>query len=183
MREVRIITSPIPDDYDPRNDPLAKKARAVKAEKQTAAMGAIDLLERRVKNATAEIDLGGGDMIKVRTRLSKAEAARLEKAYAGIAETMAKTQREVTNEAGETVIEKIRDPTEKETAAVEDLSNRLFSMILYDPARTPDEIYDWLAANPDAFSPLDQGAVFLGYREIANAGAKKCEDLRNFRAQ
>jgi hypothetical protein len=170
-----------------KDDPEAQEAaaafKAIDTKKAIDANDAIAILERRVKNATAEIDLGDGDMIKVRTRLSKAEAARLEKAYAGIAETMAKTQREVTNEAGETVIEKIRDPTPEESAAVEDLSNRLFSMILYDPARTPDEIYDWLAANPDAFSPLDQGAVFLGYREIANNEGKKREDLRNFRAQ
>jgi len=168
---------------DPEAQEAAKAFAALDAKKARDANDAIAILERRVKNATAEIDLGGGDMIKVRTRLSKAEAGRLEKAYAGIAETMAKLQREVTNEAGETVIEKIRDPTPEESAAVEELSNRLFSMILYDPARTPDEIYDWLAANPDAFSPLDQGAVFLGYREIANNEGKKREDLRNFRAQ
>jgi len=177
------ITSPSSEPYDPRKSPLAKKARAVKAEKQTADMGAIDLLERRVKNATAEIDLGDGDMIKVRTRLSKAEAARLEKAYAGIAETMAKLQREVTNEAGETVIEKIRDPTPEESAAVEELSNRLFSMILYDPARTPDEIYAWLAANPDAFSQPDQDTIFLAYRWISEAEAEKRENLKKFRPQ
>ena len=180
---MRTIPAPVPDDYDPRKDPLAKKARAVKAEKNAANMGAIDLLERRVKNATAEIDLGDGDVIKVRTRLSKAEAARLEKAYAGIAGIMAKLQREVTNEAGETVIEKIRDPTDEETAAVEELSNRLFSMILYDPARTPDEIFDWLAANPDAFSQPDQDTIFLAYRWISEDEAKKRENLKKFRPQ
>lgn len=177
-------TIPSPDEpYDPRKSPLAKKARAAKAKKQTADMGAIDLLERRVKNATAEIDLGDGDMIRVRTRLSKAEAARLAEAYTGIAGIMAKLQRETTNEAGETVIEKIREPTEKEAAAIEDLSNRLFATILYDPTRTPDEIFDWLAANPDAISQPDQDTIFLQYRWISEDETKKREALRNFRPQ
>mgnify|MGYP000844603584 CR=1 FL=1 len=170
-----------------KDDPEAQKAAEafadLDAKKARDANDAIAILERRVKNATAEIDLGDGDMIKVRTRLSKAEAARLEKAYAGIASIMAKTQREVTNEAGETVIEKIRDPTDEETAAVEELSNRLFSMILYDPARTPDEIFDWLAANPDAFSQPDQDTIFLAYRWISEDEAKKRENLKKFRPQ
>ena len=177
------ITSPSSEPYDPRKSPLAKKARAVKAEKQTADMGAIDLRERRVKNATAAIDLGDGDVVRVRTRLSKGESRRIQTAYDEIAAMMAKIQREVVNEAGETVIEKIRDPTPKEEAAVEALSNRLFSLILYDPARTPDEIYDWLSANPDAFSQGDQDVIFLSYRWISEDEAKRREDLKKFRPQ
>jgi len=168
---------------DPEAQAAAEAFQAIDAKKSADAMGAIDMLERRVKNATAEIDLGDGDVIKVRTRLSKAESRRLAEAYAGIAAIVGKLQREVVNEAGETVIEKIREPTEKEAATVEDLSNRLFATILYDPDRTPDEICEWLAANPDAISQPDQDTIFLQYRWIAEDEAKKREDLRNFRPQ
>lgn|GEM_PF-2008510 len=168
---------------DPAHLAAVEKFRAHDVEKQAAAGSAIAMLERRVKTATADIPLGNGDVVKVRTRLSKTEAQRVKGLIGTIQAIEKKLKRATVNDAGETVVEIVREATPAEQTAVEEASDRFFSLILYDPVRTPDEIYAWLAANPGAFSEPDQETIFLTYRWIAEDEAQQRENLKKFRPQ
>jgi hypothetical protein len=172
------MTAPIDD---PEHRAAVERFRSVDTEQQVADASAIDLLQRRVRGATQEIDLGHGDCIRVRVRLARSEAQQVSDAYAGIAAIMQDCRREVANDNGAVTYEKIRDMTDDEAAAVVRYSNRLFAHILYDPARTPDDVYVWLCEHPDAFSDADQETIFLAYRWISEDEQEQRERLKRFR--
>jgi hypothetical protein len=158
---VRIIPDPLPDDYDPRNEPIAKKARAIKAEKRIADMGAIAVLERRSRQATKDVELPGGDVIQIRARLPKTEMQECARLFEAIA---------AAHGAGD-------------TATVEASSNALIGHLLYVDGMAPDEIAAWLDANPDKFSDLDAAEIVLGFGRMMIEEQARRERLQSFRAE
>lgn len=161
MREVRTIPHPIPDDYDPRDDPIAKKARAKKAEKQLADMGAIAVLERRSRTATKDVELPGGDTVPIRARLPRTEMQRCSELFHAIAEA---------HQAGA-------------AASVVDASNELIGHILYIDGMAPDEIRAWLDENPQAFSDVDATEIVLAFGQLILDEKARQERIATFRPE
>ena len=155
------MTSPSSEPYDPRKSPLAKKARAVKAEKQAADMGAIAILERRAQSATKEIELPGGDKIKIRNRLPRTEFAECVRLFGQIAERHA---------AGD---------TEGSEAA----SNALVGHILYMEDMTPDEIAAWIEANPQSVSDIDAEEIVLEFKRMRREELARLKRIADFREE
>ena len=161
MREVRIITSPIPDDYDPRTDPLAKKARAKKAEKARDANDAIAILERRAHTATKEIELPGGDVVRIRNRLPRTEFAECGRLENEIAERYA---------AGD-------------LPGVIAASHALIGHVLYMEDMTPEQVTAWLNENPQSVSDIDAEEIILGYRAMRREELARLKRIAAFREE
>ena len=161
MREVRTIPPSNSDEYDPRDEPIAKKARAKKAEKARDANDAIAILERRAQSATKEIELPGGDIIKIRNRLPRTEFAECARLFGQIAERHA---------AGD---------TEGSEAA----SNALVGHILYMEDMTPDEIAAWIDANPQSVSDIDAEEIVLEFKRMRREELARLKRIADFREE
>lgn len=158
---MRTIPPSIPDDYDPRDEPIAKKARAKKAEKARDANDAITILERRAHTATKEIELPGGDIIKIRNRLPRTEFAECGRLENEIAERYA---------AGD-------------LPGVIAASHALIGHVLYMEDMTPEEITAWLDANPQSVSDIDAEEIVLEYRKMRREELARLKRIAAFREE
>jgi hypothetical protein len=161
MREVRAITAPISDEYDPRTDPIAKKARAKKAEKAREDMGAIAILERRTRETTFPLELPGGDMIPIRSRIPRTEFEETARLFTAIYEARA---------AGD-------------AASSERYSNELLGHLLSIEGMTPAEITAWIGGHPEAISDLDAEEIVIAFLRMRKEELERQQRLRTFREE
>ena len=148
-----------------KDDPEAQKAAEafadLDAKKARDANDAIAILERRAQSATKEIELPGGDIIKIRNRLPRTEFAECVRLFGQIAERHA---------AGD---------TEGSEAA----SNALVGHILYMEDMTPDEIAAWIEANPQSVSDIDAEEIVLEFKRMRREELARLKKIADFREE
>lgn len=148
-----------------KDDPEAQKAAEafadLDAKKARDANDAIATLERRAQSATKEIELPGGDIIKIRNRLPRTEFAECVRLFGQIAERHA---------AGD---------TEGSEAA----SNALVGHILYMEDMTPDEIAAWIEANPQSISDIDAEEIVLEFKRMRREELARLKKIADFREE
>jgi len=145
----------------PAHAAALEKFKAVDTGRQRDANDAIAILERRAHTATKEIELPGGDVVKIYNRLSRtafAECGRLENE---IAERYA---------AGD-------------TPGVIAASNALIGHVLYIEGMTPDEVGAWLNANPQAVSDIDAEEIVLEFRRMRREELARLKQIADFREE
>jgi len=148
-----------------KNDPEAQEAAKafanLDAKKARDANDAIAILERRAHTATKEIDLPGGDVVKIYNRLSRtafAECGRLENE---IAERYA---------AGD-------------LPGVIAASHALIGHVLYMEDMTPEQVTAWLNENPQSVSDIDAEEIILGYRAMRREELARLKRIAAFREE
>jgi hypothetical protein len=146
---------------DPAHAAALEKFKAVDTGRQRDANDAIAILERRAQSATKEIELPGGDIIKIRNRLPRTEFAECARLFGQIAERHA---------AGD---------TEGSEAA----SNALVGHILYMEDMTPDEIAAWIEANPQSVSDIDAEEIVLEFRRMRREELARLKRIADFREE
>jgi len=146
---------------DPEHQEAVAKFKAVETGRQRDANDAIAILERRAQSATKEIELPGGDIIKIRNRLPRTEFAECVRLFGQIAERHA---------AGD---------TEGSEAA----SNALVGHILYMEDMTPDEIAAWIDANPQSISDIDAEEIVLEFKRMRREELARLKKIADFREE
>lgn len=148
-----------------KNDPEAQEAAKafanLDAKKARDANDAIAILERRAHTATKEIELPGGDVVKIYNRLSRtafAECGRLENE---IAERYA---------AGD-------------LPGVIAASHALIGHVLYMEDMTPEQVTAWLNENPQSVSDIDAEEIILGYRAMRREELARLKRIAAFREE
>jgi len=148
-----------------KNDPEAQEAAKafanLDAKKARDANDAIAILERRAHTATKEIELPGGDKIRIRSRLSRtefAEAVRLE---------------------GEISTRYAAGDNDGVIAA----SNALIGHLLYMEDMAPDEVGAWLNEHPDAVSDIDAEEIVLAFRRMRREELARLKQIADFREE
>lgn len=145
----------------PEHQKAVEKFKAVDTGRQRDANDAIAILERRAQSATKEIELPGGDIIKIRNRLPRTEFAECVRLFGQIAERHA---------AGD---------TEGSEAA----SNALVGHILYMEDMTPDEIAAWIEANPQSVSDIDAEEIVLEFKRMRREELARLKRIADFREE
>jgi len=146
---------------DPEAQEAAKAFANLDATKARDANDAIAILERRAHTATKEIDLPGGDVVKIYNRLSRtafAECGRLENE---IAERYA---------AGD-------------LPGVIAASHALIGHVLYMEDMTPEQVTAWLNENPQSVSDIDAEEIILGYRAMRREELARLKRIAAFREE
>ena len=146
---------------DPEAQEAAKAFATLDAKKARDANDAIAILERRAHTATKEIDLPGGDVVKIYNRLSRtafAECGRLENE---IAERYA---------AGD-------------LPGVIAASHALIGHVLYMEDMTPEQVTAWLNENPQSVSDIDAEEIILGYRAMRREELARLRRIAAFREE
>lgn len=145
----------------PEHQKAVEKFKKVNRRAAADANDAIAILERRAQSATKEIELPGGDIIKIRNRLPRTEFAECVRLFGQIAERHA---------AGD---------TEGSEAA----SNALVGHILYMEDMTPDEIAAWIDANPQSISDIDAEEIVLEFKRMRREELARLKKIANFREE
>jgi len=148
-----------------KNDPEAQEAAKafanLDAKKARDANDAIAILERRAHTATKEIELPGGDVIKIRNRLPRTEFAECGRLENEIAERYA---------AGD-------------LPGVIAASHALIGHVLYMKDMAPEEIAAWLDGNPQNVSDIDAEEIILGYRAMRREELARLKRIAAFREE
>lgn len=154
--------APAASSFDsPDHQKAVEKFKKVNRRTAADANDAIAILERRSKTATKEIDLPGGDVVKLRSRLSRtefAEAVRLE---------------------GEISTRYAAGDNDGVIAA----SNALIGHLLYMENMTPDEVGTWLNEHPDAVSDIDAEEIVLAFRRMRREELTRLKQIADFREE
>jgi len=146
---------------DPEAQEAAKAFANLDAKKARDANDAIAILERRSKTATQDLELPGGDVVKIRNRLSRteiAEAVRLE---------------------GEIGARYAAGDNDGVVAA----SNALIGHLVYMEDMTPDEVGAWLNEHPDAVSDIDAEEIVLAFRRMRREELARLKRIAAFREE
>lgn len=146
---------------DPAHAAALEKFKAVDTGRQRDANDAIATLERRAHTATKEIELPGGDIIKIRNRLPRTEFAECGRLENEIAERYA---------AGD-------------LPGVIAASHALIGHVLYMEDMTPEEITAWLDANPQSVSDIDAEEIVLEYRKMRREELARLKRIAAFREE
>lgn len=151
-----------PSSFDSPDHQKAKEAfKKVNRRAAADANDAIAILERRAQSATKEVELPGGDIIKIRNRLPRTEFAECVRLFGQIAERHA---------AGD-------------TAGSEAASNALVGHILYMEDMTPDEIAAWIDANPQSVSDIDAEEIVLEFKRMRREELARLKKIADFREE
>ena len=145
----------------PDHQKAVEKFKKVNRQTAADANDAIAVLERRAHTATKEIDLPGGDVVKIYNRLSRtafAECGRLENE---IAERYA---------AGD-------------LPGVIAASHALIGHVLYMEDMTPEQVTAWLNENPQSVSDIDAEEIILGYRAMRREELARLRRIAAFREE
>ena len=151
--------------------PLHELRHQVIAKQRDDAESTIAMLERRTKKQVIDLELEGGDVIQVYSRLSKADDRKIQ----DIEEERAAYVREGENlivDLRKVAISAENPITSAQIAQMQNKISGLFdraldcwlkiiAIITVDPAIS----YEWLKENPDKFSPEDIVDAYLGYKE------------------
>ena len=151
--------------------PLHELRHQVIAKQRDDAESTIAMLERRTKKQVVDLELEGGDVIQVYSRLSKADDRKIQ----AIEEERAAYVREGENlivDLRKVAISAENPITSAQIAQMQNKISGLFdraldcwlkiiAIITVDPAIS----YEWLKENPDKFSPEDIVDAYLGYKE------------------
>ena len=151
--------------------PLHELRHQVIAKQRDDAESTIAMLERRTKKQVVDLELEGGDVIQVYSRLSKADDRKIQ----DIEEERAAYVREGENlivDLRKVAISAENPITSAQIAQMQNKISGLFdraldcwlkiiAIITVDPAIS----YEWLKENPDKFSPEDIVDAYLGYKE------------------
>ena len=146
---------------DPAHAAALEKFKAIDTGRQRDANDAIAILERRSKTATMDVELPGGDVVKIRSRLSRtefAEAVRLE---------------------GEISTRYAAGDNDGVIAA----SNALIGHLLYTEDMAPDEVGAWLNEHPDAVSDIDAEEIVLAFRRMRREELARLKQIADFREE
>jgi len=146
---------------DPAHAAALEKFKAVDTGRQRDANDAIAVLERRSRTATKEIELPGGDVIKIRNRLPRTEFAECGRLENEIAERYA---------AGD-------------LPGVIAASHALIGHVLYMKDMAPEEIAAWLDGNPQNVSDIDAEEIVLGYRAMRREELARLKRIAAFREE
>lgn len=154
--------APAASSFDsPDHQKAVEKFKKVNRRTAADANDAIAILERRAHTATKEIDLPGGDVVKIYNRLSRtafAECGRLENE---IAERYA---------AGD-------------LPGVIAASHALIGHVLYMEDMTPEQVTAWLNENPQSVSDIDAEDIILGYRAMRREELARLRRIAAFREE
>ncbi len=145
--------------------------RAAEEMERRCAVSALAALERRTVTATFPVTLPGGDVVPVRSRLSRAEVAEVNALFTRI------------GSIGMAAKVEGRARTPDEVAASEAASNRLLGLILYVEGQGPDEIEAYIAANPGTLSDPDAEEVVLSYLAMLKTEEERLKQIVDFRPE
>lgn len=141
--------------------PLIEAGRAKIREKQIDAASAIAILERRTRETAFNLELPGGDVVRIRSRISRTEFDRCIDLFGEIAEARG---------AGD-------------LALVVTRSNEIVGLLLAIDGMTPAEITAWLDANPQAISDLDAEEIVLAFTKMRKEELARQQQIREFRPE
>lgn len=133
----------------------------------------IAMLERRVKEETAKIDLGNGDKLEIRSCLSDAEMeefgnqqgliTKLNKSNQELAAiwVIAKKENREPNDEELKRIQRLEESIKKNEGPVGEATYKLLALATSNPLLT----VEWFKQNRDRYATSDMSAVLIGFYE------------------
>jgi hypothetical protein len=130
----------------------------------------IAMLQRRTKEQYADLELEGGDTIRIYSRMSKSDERKIgdieeeRLGYVREAERMILELRKAAvaeNPITSAQIAKMQSKIDGIFDRAQDCWLKIIAIITVDPAIS----YEWLKENPDKYSPEDIVDAYLGYKE------------------
>lgn len=138
-------------------EPLFEERRVREEAEKKRWAGEIAMLERRVREETVEVDLGGGDTLAIRSCLSESETKRIAK--------LEKERKELDPD----------DP--KSQARMDEIAYEILEIVTANPLITRD----WLKKNRDKFAVVDMLAATFAYYDAQADRFRRINSARSFR--